>query len=219
MAHSRYISIDVEACATGRGHNDRSPCQVAVVDDDGTLLLNEVICVNDIYDPMTSLTGVTREQILAGKTFEEVRESVIQILCPRTSIIVGCRPQGDVKWMKLEEGIHFASIVDLSDMLKAWNDRYKNYNFFSLRKMAYGLLGTTIQDAAHSPVIDAQISLEIYRKHASDPVRMKSAIKKLSRMTYKREFPEDMGKTVIVGDICSYKFNPKKCFCGQPTFA
>eukprot|EP00798_Chlamydomonas_sp_ICE-L_P016433 gene16433-biopygen25385 len=155
----KYISIDVEACANGRGHNDRTPCWVAAVDVNGQVLLNEVICVPNIYNPLTALTGLSREQILAGKHFDEVRASLIRLLCPHTTVLVGCHPQSDIDWMKLQLGTHFAASIDLAEILKVWNPRYENYLYFSLSKMAFGLLGKQIQDAAHVTAQDALSSL------------------------------------------------------------
>ena len=56
-----YISVDVEAAATGYGHSDREPCWIAVVDVHGTELLNIVVDVPQLVSPMTSITGLTTE--------------------------------------------------------------------------------------------------------------------------------------------------------------
>ncbi|GCA65256.1 hypothetical protein KIPB_016687, partial [Kipferlia bialata] len=48
-----YLALDVECVASGYGHNDRTPCWVAIVDLQGTVLLDKKIRVTEMVSPMT----------------------------------------------------------------------------------------------------------------------------------------------------------------------
>lgn len=63
---STCIAIDVECAATGKGHNDRAPCRIAAVDENEETILNVVVKVDDMFSPMTKITGLTREDIAGG---------------------------------------------------------------------------------------------------------------------------------------------------------
>ena len=95
-----FVSIDVECVATGKGHSDRAPCWLGAVNSVGKVLMDEIMQVKGpIASPLTELTGVTREIIdKRGIPFDKARAKLIAILGPK-SVIVGQRPQGDIKWM------------------------------------------------------------------------------------------------------------------------
>ena len=70
------LSVDVEAAATGTGHNDRAPVWVAVVDGAGAVLLDRKIRVEGLASPLTAVTGLTAEEIAEGEPFEQVLAEV-----------------------------------------------------------------------------------------------------------------------------------------------
>lgn len=43
MSSTRYLSVDVECVSTGKTHNDRGVCSVAVVDSNEETLLHAIV--------------------------------------------------------------------------------------------------------------------------------------------------------------------------------
>lgn len=218
-----YISIDVEAAATGYGHSDREPCWIAVVDEAGTELLNIVVDVPQMVSPMTSITGLTTEQIRAGTPLADALHTVHTLLCslgPHV-VLVGQKPQGDIEWLRLKRGVHYEKHIDLAEAFRCWNAKYNSWNYFSLAKEAFGLLNVRMHgNESHSPLVDAQISMRLYNGFVRNPNRLKKAVAKLQRMTIHRGFPLELmagNQDRNIDGVCGYAFDPSKCTCKQPT--
>lgn len=217
----QYLSLDVECVATGKGHNDRFPCWVALVDDEQKVLLDAIIKPSTTYvSPLTTITGLTIEHISKrGETFKTVRNRLLGFLGPKV-ILVGQKPQKDIAWMELKRGVHFAAYVDLSEKFRVWNPRYSNYMYFSLAKAAYGLLDKRIHGSdSHSPVIDAQVSMDLFKQFVEDKSKTSAAKNKLKLMTFRRLFPQSLmasARPKSIDGVCMNAFNAKECFCGQP---
>ena len=218
----QFVSIDVEAAATGRGHNDRAPCRVAIVDRLERTLYHTIIQVPNLYSPLTELTGLTANEIRRGCTLDQALRDVRSFLGPNV-VIVGQRPQGDVKWLQLMEGVDFKRMIDLAECFKMWNSYYGTYSYFSLAKTAYCLLGIVMQQAgtSHDPVEDAKISIRIYNRFVAPGSSHEArASEKLKKMMLAKGFPSClMGKNrnIPIDGVCSHKFNASRCFCGQVT--
>lgn len=75
--HQRIFSIDVECMATGFTHEDRTPCSVAIVDDQCQVIFNSVIKPKDqIVSDLYLLTGLHVKDLEHAPSFEEVLEKV-----------------------------------------------------------------------------------------------------------------------------------------------
>lgn len=98
-SHEKLICFDVEAVATGVGHNDRKPCRVSVVNGEGQTLYDEVIAVpvDEIYDPLTAITGLTLTDIARGVSFRSAQASV-KTFCGPGTVLVGQGIDGDIEW-------------------------------------------------------------------------------------------------------------------------
>ncbi|CAF1074808.1 unnamed protein product [Adineta steineri] len=68
-------------------------------------------------------TSYTHEDLEQAPTLEEVLQK-IHPLFDATTIIVGQRPQGNIKWLKLQKDVHYSQIIDLSEWFKAYNTRF-----------------------------------------------------------------------------------------------
>lgn len=53
-----FLSIDVECATVGRGHNDRRPCRIAMVDYNGKKLFDEIAKVPGLADPLIGVLTV-----------------------------------------------------------------------------------------------------------------------------------------------------------------
>ena len=212
-----YISIDVEAAATGKGHNDRAPCYIAVVNDKEDCLLNVVVQVPNMFSPLTAITGLTKAEIDAGCPLAEAVDEVRKLLGPET-VLVGQRPEGDIEWLGLKEGVDFSHSVDIGTAFRTRNVRYGDWNWFSLRHEAFGLLDLSMSAGAHSPVEDAQVSMQLFNRFIRDDhtgSKARLAGEKLTKMRYKKMF-SGLTKIGNIDGVCGNKFNRKECICGQP---
>lgn len=218
----RFLSIDVEAAATGRGHNDRAPCRVAVVNSTEQTLYETVICVSNIYSPLTELTGLTCDEIRSGCDLDVALRTIKSLLGPDV-VLVGQSPQGDVKWLGLREGVDFKRLIDLAQCFEVYNEAYGTFSRFSLAKTAYCLLGVLMHQAgsSHDPAVDAKISIRIYNQFVvPGPEQLTRAKNKLKRMMMNKAFPSSLmakNRNKSIDGVCCHKFNARFCFCGQPT--
>ncbi|GIQ89437.1 hypothetical protein KIPB_011904, partial [Kipferlia bialata] len=90
------------------------------------------------------------------------------------------------------------------------------WNYFSLFQAAYGLLGKYIQEATHSPVEDATVSMQIYREWVMTGSTQKARTK-LTKMRNERLFPRRPANPLHIDGVCGAKYRPEKCICGQKT--
>eukprot|EP00961_Rhodomonas_salina_P182956 2470021-Rhodomonas_salina.3 len=68
--------------------------------------------------------------------------------------------------------------------------------------------------ASHSPVDDCKVSLQLYREYIKTG-NAANAARKLQQMRFQKQFPP--GKPLVIEGVCTFKYNAKECFCGQPT--
>lgn len=220
----RVFSLDVECVATGRGHNDRAPCRIGLVElVNGSIevVLDRVTSCPNILDPLTAVTGLTIEEIQRGEPLDDVLKELRRKL-GAGSILIGQCVSIDVEWCALTKGVDFAKTVELDQELvftmeskdarkRTWIDQ----KFSSLRAKAFALLGKALHDEgqAHSPVDDAIVSLEIYRDWVQSG-RIHEAREKLKDLWVKNELPRKIHVSIV--GICSAKFNKSRCTCNQP---
>ena len=147
-AAKRYISVDVECVATGRRHDDRDVCFVAVVDDSEKVLLKKKVKPEKrIVSYLTPLTGFRAGDLDDGEKLSDVIAAVKRILGPDV-VLIGQNVQSDIKWLQLKEGTDYGEKVELSVMFRAYNRRFGKDFTFSLQHEANTLLhgGAQIPD-------------------------------------------------------------------------
>ena len=142
----RYIALDVECVATGKRHDDRDVCLVAVVDyNENVILKKKIKPEKPIVSYLTPLTGVRRGDLDDGERFSVVLREVKALLGPDV-VLVGQGVASDINWLQLEEGTDYDSVVDLAQMFKMYNSRYGNYSYYSLSHEANTLIRPGKQD-------------------------------------------------------------------------
>ena len=133
----KFTSIDVECVATGRRHDAHVVALVAVVDQNESVLCNKKVKVTEpVVSYLTPLTGLRADD---GEPLDSVLAEVKRILHPDV-VLVGQGIKNDVQWLCLREGKDFQSTVDLGELFKTYNPRFRNYSFFSLSHEANLLL-------------------------------------------------------------------------------
>lgn len=213
----RHISVDVECVATGLGHNDRAPCRIAAVDDKEAVLLDVIVRVpGDIVSTLEPITGLNETQVRNGVDLEDALAQLRTFLGPYV-VLVGQSISHDIFWLNLEQGVDYAYDVDLAECFRTWNDKYKGWNYFSLRRTAWGLLGVEFEENSfHDPKQDALLSIQLFNAFVKPGVHRQGA-KTLTKMLYSRDFPKSLNKNKThIDGVCGSAFNPRECICGQP---
>ena len=212
------LSVDVECVATGRGHNDRSVCRVAIVDENERVLLNEFVKPKEkIVSYLTPVTGLRAGDLDNGKSLETVLAQVHALLSPDVTL-VGQAVASDIAWLQLVKGVHYKDVIDLSQVFATYNQRYKNMSYFSLQHEADTLLDGVpiIGSGPHDPANDALACIRLHRKYCVEsPHLLASAKQQLLRKRPPPSFSKQYD--FRYEGVCLAAFRPDKCSCGQPT--
>lgn len=205
------FGIDVECAATGWRHDDRAPCRCAVVSWNGKTLLDVAIQVPGLVSPLTSVTGMTAEQIYYGYQLEAVREMVREICGPR-AILVGQSVEHDVKWLGLRRNMDYASIIDTAQVFTCIPPGSKTLRMFSLEHSAAGLLGVRIQAEGHCPVEDARISVKLLLDKGSTHARVESSRAILGKLFVDKQLGQRQRPPPRIDGVCMGKWS-RMCTC------
>ena len=136
----KYVSVDVECVAVGRRHDSRAVASVAVVDQHERVLLKRIVKPDKpVVSYLTPITGLRPGDLDGGMPLRRAVREVKALLGPDV-VLVGQGVQGDITWMQLEEGVDFASWVDLGTMFRVFNQRHQKYYYYTLRHEADTLL-------------------------------------------------------------------------------
>eukprot|EP00854_Cymbomonas_tetramitiformis_P000458 gene458-837_t len=187
-----------------------------VVDESERVLLDAKVRVPNLVSPLTAVTGMTREHIAAGISLEDALAQVHLHRGPNINL-VGQAIQNDIQWLGLRKGIDYGEAIDIAKSFRVYNPRYNDYSHFSLREEVFGLLGIRMSERYHSPVEDAKMSIRMYKDHAKCPTKARQAKERLQQMRLAKMFPPKDPFLGNIDGVCGFKFNRKKCFCGQPT--
>lgn len=212
----RFIALDVECVANGRGHSDRIPATVSLVDFEYNILQDAKITVNNIYSYLTPLTGLSPSEFVNARPFETVLSETHAALGPDV-VLVGQHPASDIKWLQLQQGVHFKEVIDIAHFFKRYNSRYRNYSFCSLQHTAQVLLGMDMS-GAHSATNDALASMKLYRLYTeAPPDQQKSMVTKV----HARRQAISVAKqhNYNIDGVCLAAFNKNSCTCHDPILA
>ena len=212
------LSVDVECVATGRGHNDRSVCRVAVVDENEHVLLNELVKPDKpVVSYLTPITGLQAGDLDNGKSLDAVLAQVHGLLSPDVTL-VGQAVANDIAWLQLVQGVHYKDVVDLAQIFATYNPRYKDTSYFSLQHEADTLLGgvAMIGTGPHDPANDAMACIRLHKKYCVEsPLLLESAKQQLLEKRPPRSFSKK--NDYRYEEICLAAYFPEKCCCGQPS--
>ena len=103
-----------------------------------------------IVSYLTPLTGLRQGDLDDGNRLSVVLREVKALLGPDV-VLVGQGVKSDIKWLHLEEGKDYNSVVDLAQMFKVYNSRYGNYSYYSLSHEANTLIRPCLLYTSPSP--------------------------------------------------------------------
>ncbi len=210
------FALDVETLAIGKTHEskDRFPFLIALLNGQGeTLLKSWVKPPSAVVSYLTPLSGVKASDVdlSTSPPLEVVLAELHQHLHP-DAILVGQYPWGDIQWCRLEKGVHYRDVIDLSNWFRVWVD--VRWVYFSLGHAVKHLLKKN-QNQVHDPVQDCQLTLELYHKYKDASEDEKRRVGR-----YLCNQPKSVNAASLydfcINGVCLAGFNPKKCVCGRP---
>ena len=132
----KFVSVDVECVAVGRRHDAKAVASVAVVDQHERVLLKMTVKPDKpVVSYLTPVTSLRPGDLDRGVPLERAVREVKALLGPDV-VLVGQGVQNDITWMQLEEGVDFASAVDLGTMFRVFNQRDQRYYYYTLQHEA-----------------------------------------------------------------------------------
>ena len=212
-----FYVLDVECVASGKGHNDRIPVLCSLVDCYGTCVLESYIQPSTtIVSYFTTLTGITKDKLINAESFTQVQSKLTTILRSNTKlpILVNSSIGSDIEWMGLKQGVDYKKSVDISEMFKAWNPRYRQMNKFSLQHICKHAINKSTS-SLHDPTHDSKLVVELYNKYKNNP----KALEKFKfDIIFERSTP-GWGKknNWLYEGVCLAAFYPEKCTCSDKT--
>ena len=115
------VSVDVECVANGPGHLDRTPCRIAIVNENLKVLMDDIVFVDTkkIVDDMSAVHGLTAEDLKKGMSLEtallKVWDILIKLQKEKGVILVGAGIQHDIEWCQLKQNVHFKECVNINE--------------------------------------------------------------------------------------------------------
>ncbi|ETW04942.1 hypothetical protein H310_04035 [Aphanomyces invadans] len=159
-----FFSVDVECVATGTGYNDRDVARIAVVDENESTVFDAYVKPDKpVVSYLTQLTGITAEHLSAALPLASVILDLKNVM-PTNCVLVGQSVNKDVQWLGLQPGVDFRELFNVADLFRVPTTASYNYRYFSLRHVAKYLLGASIQEHDHDPVVDAVYAMKIFKR-------------------------------------------------------
>ena len=151
----RVFGLDLECVAVGmgRGHHHRHPGRVALVDERGDTLLDELVRHDvdsgegvRVVSYLTPLTGLTKEQCESStsKSLDEISDMVKDYLKaaggggPGGAILIGQSVHHDIEWLELKRGVDFFSHVNIEAIFRQRVPRNVRYAANVIRREVEG---------------------------------------------------------------------------------
>lgn len=212
------FSLDVECVAVGPGHNDRSPATAALVDFAGNTLGQWTIKPDRrIVSYLTPLTGLRSGDLDHGCSLRTAQAEIRGFLGPNATL-VGQSPSSDIAWLELREGVDFLEAIDLAVLYQGKRNGRVHYS--SLRHEAMIVLGRSEDGDAHSPLEDAQLHMQLYRRYlelCATPRALQTVKNRLANTKPAQGVVAKLGRdNRCWGGVCMSAFNQRFCICGQP---
>lgn len=154
----RYLAIDGEFVGVGPNGNTSALARISVVDYYGNIVLDKFVRPNKyVTDWRTPVSGITSKDLRSAIPFDRCREILLDLFTGK--VIVGHALSNDFE------------VANITHPERDTRDTQKHAPFKdlmgskspSLRLLTKIVLGITIQEGAHSSVVDAQAAMLLFR--------------------------------------------------------
>ncbi|TIA90741.1 hypothetical protein E3P81_03611 [Wallemia ichthyophaga] len=158
----KYLAMDCEMVGVGRDGEESVLARVSIVNYHGAVIYDTFVRpVEKVTDFRTWVSGVTFKDVEKAPTFSHVQKHVSDLLHNR--ILVGHAIANDLKALLLTHPPlsirDTAKYEQLHSIAKTKRPK--------LKALAKLVLGIDIQENEHSSVIDAQATMEVYKRYQS----------------------------------------------------
>ncbi|CAF0819550.1 unnamed protein product [Adineta steineri] len=206
----QILSIDVGCVATGYSHLDRAPCCVAIVNDRCEIIFNSLIKPDKpVVSDLLPFSGVRTAELRDAPSFDEVLEKVHSFFTP-TTLIVGQSVMSDIEWMKLEQGVHYNSLIELDDEFTTFDPKYGIHEAYVLLNIDLNAVG------GHVAKNDAKASIKLYNEYLKDKNQSKLGQAQNALLKAPTKIPLFRQFSGSYEGVCLSAFNRGYCRCGQP---
>ena len=156
----KYVAIDCEMIGVGPEGRESVLARVSLVNYHGAVIYDQFVKPKEkVTDYRTWVSGITAKDIEKAKNFKDVQKEVFDIINSR--ILVGHALSNDLKALFLTHPPY--QIRDTSKFEHLHSIAKTNRP--KLKNLAKLILGIEIQEGEHSSVIDAQATMEIYKRY------------------------------------------------------
>lgn len=191
----QYLAIDCEMVGIGPNGMENTLARVSIVNYHGAVILDTFVQPREpVTDYRTWISGVKQSDLLGAPQFEEVHKQVADLL--HDKILIGHAIDNDLKVLMLT---HPGPLTRDTQRYKPLQEIAKNKRP-GLKKLSELLLGIQIQTGAHSSLVDARVTMALYRLHKkewersvwrqTEAYRSTSSVNKLKHVLGKRGHDE-----------------------------
>ncbi|KIR56096.1 RNA exonuclease 4 [Cryptococcus gattii Ru294] len=183
----QYLAIDCEMVGVGPNGMENTLARVSIVNYHGAVILDTFVQPREpVTDYRTWISGVKQSDLLGAPQFEEVHKQVADLL--HDKILVGHAIDNDLKVLMLT---HPGPLTRDTQKHKPLQEIAKNKRP-GLKKLSELLLGVQIQIGAHSSIVDARVTMALYRLHKKEWERSVWRQTEAYRSTSSINKPEDV---------------------------
>jgi len=131
-----FFSVCVSYVATGLKHTERTPAQIALVNEGGNIVRNIYIKPDTpVVSYLTPITCIDKETIAKyGFQLQKAIDILKASLSPDV-VLVGHNAKTDIEVLGLKKGKHYRTILDLNELWQVWNPTYQIYTRFSFHHL------------------------------------------------------------------------------------
>jgi RNA exonuclease 4 len=158
----KYVAMDCEMVGIGDGGYESALARVSIVDFHGRQAYDSFVKPQKrVTDWRTSVSGISPKHMKLARDFNSVQSEVSNIISGR--ILVGHDLRHDLAALMLSHPAKDIRDTSKFSMFRKYGSGRKP----ALRRLAQELLGTEIQDGAHSSIEDARVTMLLFRRFKS----------------------------------------------------
>lgn len=160
MNLTRYVALDCEMVGVGMEGKESILARVSIVNSHGECLYDKYVTPKEkVVDYRTHVSGISPSDLKNAVDFSVIQKEVNDLLKGR--ILVGHALSNDMKVLMLS---HPKKHIRDTSKYKPFHKLLKTKRP-ALKKLALEILQQEIQTGAHNSVLDAQITMQIFKKY------------------------------------------------------
>ncbi|GAV52249.1 hypothetical protein ZYGR_0AG02400 [Zygosaccharomyces rouxii] len=167
----KFIAIDGEFVGVGPDGKENALARVSLVNYNGYVIMDEYVRPRErVVDWRTWVSGIEPKHMKVAIDYKEVQQRVADLLQDR--ILVGHAVAHDLSALALK---HPRSMIRDTSLFTPFRKEYAEGKTPSLKKLAKHILDIDVQEAEHSSVEDAKITMLLYKSRKKEIDRFHSA--------------------------------------------